>query len=75
MEVPAGAVVLGDWLVPQELVGSSPQAHPHGLLPVLRQPEPELLRGDGGVSLPGLQADLFQRVDRVDGTGKTFNKL
>ena len=71
MDVPVGAVVRGPWLVPVELAGPSQQPHPHGLLPVLRQPdEPELLRGDGGVVLQGLHVEQFHRVERVDSSGK-----
>ena len=70
MEVPVGAVVRGDWLVPVDLAGPSPQPHAHGLLPVLRQPdEPELLRGDGGVVHQSLHVEQFSRMDRVDSSG------
>ena len=70
MGVPVGAVVRGEWLVPLELAGPSPQPHTHGLLPVLRQPdEPELLRGDGGVALQSLHVEQFCHTDRVDSSG------
>ena len=76
MDVPVGAIIHGDWLVPVELAGPSQQAHPHGLLPVLRQPdEPELLRGDGGVVLQGFQVEQFNRESRVDSSGKLLLNL
>ena len=76
MEVPVGAVVRGEWLVPLELAGPSPQPHAHGLLPVLSQPdEPELLRGDGGVASQGLHAEQFSRMDRVDSSGNLLTCL
>ena len=71
MDVPVGAVVRGNWLVPVELAGPAQQPHPPGLLPVLRQPgEPALLRGDGGVDVPGFQAEQFHLDGRVDSSGK-----
>ena len=70
MEVPVGAVVRGEWLVPLDLAGPPPQPRTHGLIPVLHQPnEPELLRGDGGVASQGLHAEQFSRMDRVDSSG------
>ena len=74
MEVPVGAVVRGEWLVPLELTEPSPQPHSHGLLPVLRQPaEPELLRGDGGVAVHSLHVEQFSHTERVDSSGN-FSK-
>ena len=76
MDVPLGAVVRGNWLVPVELAGSNSQPHPHGLLPVLRQPAaPELLRGDGGVTPQSLHVEQFHPVDRVDSSGKLLLKI
>ena len=71
MHVPVGAVVRGEWLVPADLAGPAQPPHPHGLLPVLRQPgEPESLRGDGGVAVQRLREEQFVPVDRVDNSGK-----
>ena len=76
MEIPVGAVVRGDWLVPLDLAEPAQQPHTHGLLPVLRQPdEPELLRGDGGVASQSRHADQFSRMDRVDSSGNLLTCL
>ena len=70
MDVPVGAVVRGEWLVPVDLAGAQQQPHPYGLLPVLRQPsEPETLRGDGGVVLQNVREEQFLPMDRVDSSG------
>ena len=73
MDLPVGAELRGEWLVPVELAGPPQPLHPHGLLPVLRQPdEPEQMRSDGGVIFEPLHEELFHRVDRDDSSGKPF---